>query len=88
MTELVMALIVVVAVYSIFIDPTQSIFLSRRDRMANMREQNRRKGIHMRPNWKYIDPDTKTRYMSKTGRLEDSKDLSTGKHFVPEWYTG
>ncbi len=88
MGTLVLVLIVGVAVYSIFLDPTQSMFLSRRERMHNMREQNRRRGIHMRPNWTYIDPETNVRYRSKTGRLEHSKDITTGKHYVPEWYNG
>ena len=43
--------------------------------MKIKRERNAAKGIIMRPNWKYVDPDG-TIHMSKTGR---EKDCTCGK---------
>ena len=54
----------------------EDIFLSRQDLMKRERKRNSERGIVMRPNWKYIDPDG-TVHMSKTGK---KKDCICGEH--------
>lgn len=46
------------------------IFLSKKDIAERKRNKNAKKGIIMRPNFKYIDPDG-TIHISKTGREKD-----------------
>lgn len=57
-------------IYEIFINPTKSVFLSKRQIMANVRNKNAKKGIYLQPGKKYKDLDGEIHY-SLTGRLED-----------------
>ncbi len=64
------------AIHDLLLGPC-AIWRPRKDVIRYMREQNERRGITMRPGWRYLFPDGSS-HCSKTGRATDCN--CGGKH--------
>ena len=61
---------IVFILYELFVNEETSLLNNKKERMRAVRKNNAKRGITMRPNWRYRFPDGTIR-MSRTGREKD-----------------